>query len=192
MWQTATAWPAARAAANAAGLLTSPGLMPPTNRRRISWAVLSSPRAYARARAMATRGRSSSGASASNNPRTRSAQSATHAATRRRSASLSVCGDLIRREDDAASANRSARCHAARASRAVRRRWMIKRRCHRDRIRDTECRGVRPRQHSVTRRSDLVASPWRCKSRTSADFEDRQLNEVRANKRALIEKEMTA
>src|SRR5215469_4334044 len=43
---------------------------------------------------MAARGRSSAGASTSNNSKTRSAQSAAHAATRRRSASLSVCGDL--------------------------------------------------------------------------------------------------
>ncbi len=42
---------------------------------------------------MRARGRSSSGVSASNSGRTRSAQSAAHAATRRRSASLSVCGD---------------------------------------------------------------------------------------------------
>jgi hypothetical protein len=93
MWQMATAWPAAREAAAAAGAFTSPAATPPTNRRRISSAVFSSPRANARVRAMAPRGRSSFGASASNTPRTRSAQSAAHAATTRRSASLSVCGD---------------------------------------------------------------------------------------------------
>ena len=65
----------------------SPAPTPPANRRRISSAVFSSPRANARVRAMRARGRSSSGASASNSPRTRSAQSAAHAATRRRSAS---------------------------------------------------------------------------------------------------------
>jgi hypothetical protein len=42
---------------------------------------------------MASRGRRSPGASASNNPSTRSAQSAAHIATARRSASLSVCGE---------------------------------------------------------------------------------------------------
>jgi hypothetical protein len=93
IWQTATAWPAARAAAAAAGAVTSPAPTPPTNRRRISSAMFSSPRANARVRAMRARGRSSPRASASNSPRTRSAQSAAHAATRRRSASLSVCGD---------------------------------------------------------------------------------------------------
>ena len=93
MWQTATAWPAARAAAAPAGVLNSPAPTPPENRRRISSAVLSSPQANARARAIRVRGRSSSGASASKSGSTRSAQSAAHAATRRRSASLSVCGD---------------------------------------------------------------------------------------------------
>ena len=44
---------------------------------------------------MASRGRLSPGASASNNPSTRSAQSAAHTATIRRSASLSVCGEPI-------------------------------------------------------------------------------------------------
>jgi hypothetical protein len=58
-------------------------------------AVLNSPRAYARVRAIRARGRSSSAASASNKYRTRSAQSAAQAATRRRSASLSVCGDPV-------------------------------------------------------------------------------------------------
>jgi hypothetical protein len=48
-------------------------------------------RAKARTRAMASRGRLSPGASASNNPSTRSAQSAAHAATIRRSGSLNVC-----------------------------------------------------------------------------------------------------
>ncbi len=42
---------------------------------------------------MASRGRVSPGASASNSPSTRSAQSAAHTATIRRSASLSVCGE---------------------------------------------------------------------------------------------------
>ena len=93
MWQTAAACPAARAAAAAAGLLTSPAPTPPANLRRIPSAVLNSPSAYARARAIRARGRSSSGASASNRCRARSAQSAAQAATNRRSASLSVCGD---------------------------------------------------------------------------------------------------
>ncbi len=53
----------------------------------------SSPPAKARSRAMASRGRLSPGASASNSPSTRSAQSAAHTATIRRSASLSVCGE---------------------------------------------------------------------------------------------------
>ena len=43
--------------------------------------------------ALRTGGRSSSGALAPNRPRTRSTQSAAHAATGRRSASLKVCGD---------------------------------------------------------------------------------------------------
>lgn len=97
MWQVATAWPAARAAAAAAGAVTSLAGTPPTKRRRISSEVFSSPRANARVRAMSARGRLSNGASASNNPTTRSAQSAAQAATRRRSASLSVCGDLTLR-----------------------------------------------------------------------------------------------
>jgi hypothetical protein len=59
---------------------------------RISWATSSSPRAKARVRAMASRGPGSPGASASKTSSTRSAQSAAHAATIRRSASLSVCG----------------------------------------------------------------------------------------------------
>lgn len=42
---------------------------------------------------MASRGRLSPGACASNNPSTRSAQSAAQTATIRRSASLSVCGE---------------------------------------------------------------------------------------------------
>lgn len=94
MWQMATACPAARAAEAAAGVFTSLAGTPPMKRRRISSAVFSSPRANARTRAMAARGRSSAGASASNNGRTRSAQSAAHEATSRRSCSLSVCGDL--------------------------------------------------------------------------------------------------
>ncbi len=93
MWQTPTAWPADLAAATAPGDFTSSAPTPPTKRRRISSAVLSSPRAKARARAMSTRGRWSSGTSVSKRPSTRSAQSAAHPATRRRSASLSVCGD---------------------------------------------------------------------------------------------------
>ena len=42
---------------------------------------------------MSARGRPSSGAAASKSPSTRSAQSAAQAATRRRSASVSACGD---------------------------------------------------------------------------------------------------
>lgn len=95
MWATAAACAADRAAATAAGRLTSRAARPATNRRRISSAALSSPRAKARARAMASRGRSSAGASASNKATTRSAQSAAQAATIRRSASLSVCGEAI-------------------------------------------------------------------------------------------------
>src|SRR5215217_2624652 len=95
MWATAAACPAARAAAAAAGALTSRAAPPPTNRRRISSATSSSPRAKARVRAIASRGRRSSGASASNNHSTRSAQSAAHAATIRRSPSLSVCRERI-------------------------------------------------------------------------------------------------
>ena len=67
---------------------------PPMKRRRISSATPSSPRAKERVRAMESRGRLSPGASASKSPSTRSAQSAAHAATIRRSASLSVCGEL--------------------------------------------------------------------------------------------------
>ena len=44
---------------------------------------------------MASRGRPSVGASVSNKTRTRSAQSAAHVATRRRSASLSDCGESV-------------------------------------------------------------------------------------------------
>jgi hypothetical protein len=95
MWATAAAYPAARAAAAAAGALTSRAAPPPTNRRRIPSATSSSPRVKARVRAIASRGRRSSGASASNNHSTRSAQSAAHAATIRRSPSLSVCGEPI-------------------------------------------------------------------------------------------------
>ena len=96
MWQTAAAWPDARAAAAAAGDLASPGPIPPSKRLLIPCEVLSSPKANARARTTRLRGRSSPGASASKSPRTRSAQSAAHAATRRRSASLNVCGDRFR------------------------------------------------------------------------------------------------
>lgn len=123
-WQMATAWPAARAAAAAAGASTSPAPTPPANRRRISSAVFSSPRANARVRAISARGRPSSGASASNSPRTRSAQSAAHAATRRRSASLSVCGDrtthhpLLRRRPGPPSAD-SAPDHHRQPSAAI-------------------------------------------------------------------------
>ena len=63
-----------------------------TKRRRISPAVSSSPREYARVWAMPSLGRLSAGASASNMANTRSAQSAAQAATIRRFASLSVCG----------------------------------------------------------------------------------------------------
>jgi hypothetical protein len=89
----AAACPAARAAATAAGTLTSRDAPPLLKRRRIASAALTSPRAKARSRAIACRGRLSPGASASKSPRTRSAQSAAHTATIRRSASLSVCGD---------------------------------------------------------------------------------------------------
>jgi hypothetical protein len=91
----ALACPAARAAAAAAGSPTSRAAPPFSKRRRISSATPSSPRAKARVRAIASRGRLSPGACASNSPSTRSAQSAAQAATTRRSASLSVCGDLI-------------------------------------------------------------------------------------------------
>jgi hypothetical protein len=87
------ACPAARAAATAAGVVTLRATAPPTKRRRISPATRSSPRAKARVRAIAARGRLSPGASASKNPSTRSAQSAAHAATIRRSAWLNVCGE---------------------------------------------------------------------------------------------------
>ena len=90
------ACPAARAAATAAGALTARVAPPAKKRRRISAAILSSPRANARVRVIASRGRRSSGASASNNPSTRSAQSAAQLATSRRSASLSVCGEATR------------------------------------------------------------------------------------------------
>ena len=75
------------------GALTSRAAAPPANRRRISSAMSSSPRPKARVRAMASRGRVSPGASASNSPSTRSAQSAAHTATIRRSTSLSACGE---------------------------------------------------------------------------------------------------
>src|SRR3569623_2367622 len=91
----AAACPAARAAA-AAVALTSRAPRPATNRRRICPAVSSTPRAYARVRAIASRGLSASGASASNSGSTRSAQSAAQTATSRRSASLSVCGEATR------------------------------------------------------------------------------------------------
>jgi hypothetical protein len=97
MWATAAACPAARAAAAAAGALTSRAAPPPTNRRRISSATSSSPRAKARVRAIASRGRRSCGAAASNNQSTRSAQSAAQAATVRRSRSLNVCGEPMAR-----------------------------------------------------------------------------------------------
>jgi hypothetical protein len=93
MWATAAACPAALAAAAADGVATSRAAAPPTRRRRISSATSSSPRAKARVRTMASRGRLSPGASASNSHSTRSAQSAAHPATIRLSASLSVCGE---------------------------------------------------------------------------------------------------
>ena len=64
----AAACPAARAAATAAGDVTPRAALLPLNRRRISSATFSSPRAKARVRAIASRGRPSSGASASNSP----------------------------------------------------------------------------------------------------------------------------
>ena len=88
----AEACPAARAAAAAAGP-TPCAAPPPAKRRRICSATSSSPRAKARVRAIASYGRLSPGASASKKGSTRSAQSAAHAATVRRSASLSVCGE---------------------------------------------------------------------------------------------------
>ena len=91
MWATPEACAAARAAATAAGAVTSRAARPATKRRRISSAAPSSPRENARARATASRGRSSPGASDSNRLSTRSAQSAAHIATTRRSASLRVC-----------------------------------------------------------------------------------------------------
>jgi hypothetical protein len=91
-WATAAACPAARAAAAAAGVLTPRGDPPRTNRRRISSATSTSPRARARVRAIAARGRRSSELP----PRTpRAPQSAAHAATIRRSPSPSVCGERI-------------------------------------------------------------------------------------------------
>jgi hypothetical protein len=91
----AEACPAARAAAAAAGPMpcTAPR---PAKRRRIWSATSSSPRTKARVRAIVSCGRLSPGASASKNGSTRSAQSAAHAATIRRSASLSVCGEPTR------------------------------------------------------------------------------------------------
>jgi hypothetical protein len=96
MWGIAAACPAARAAAAAAALLTSRAAAPPANRRWISFATSSSPRPKARVRAIASRGLGSPGASASKTASTRSAQSAAHRATIRRSASLSVCGEPTR------------------------------------------------------------------------------------------------
>jgi len=93
MWATAAACPAALAAAAADGVASSRAAAPTTKRRRISSATSSSPRAKARVRTMASRGRVSPGASASNSHSTRSAQSAAHPATIRLSASLSVCGE---------------------------------------------------------------------------------------------------
>jgi hypothetical protein len=93
IWQTAAACPAARAAAAAAGSRTSLAGTPPEKRRRIPSATSRSPRENVRARAMRSRGRPSLGAEASKISSTCSAQSAAHAATARRSASLSVCGE---------------------------------------------------------------------------------------------------
>src|SRR3546814_8040303 len=94
MWQTAEAWPAALAASAAAADLASWYALPPPNLRRISEAVSSSPRANARVRAIAARGRSSSGHSASNKGRTRSAHTAAHSATNRRSRSEEHTSEL--------------------------------------------------------------------------------------------------
>jgi hypothetical protein len=80
----------------AAGTCTSRAGTPPTKQRRIPSATSSSPRAKARVRAIRSRGRLSPGAAASKIPSTCSAQSAAHAATVRRSASLSVCGERTR------------------------------------------------------------------------------------------------
>jgi len=104
IWGSAAACPAARAAAAAAGDFTSRAAPPAMNRRRIPSSTPSSPRAKARVRTIASRGRLSSGASASNSSSTRSAQSAAHAATIRRSPSLSVCGEPIPRSFHAFSA----------------------------------------------------------------------------------------
>lgn len=93
MWATPEDCAAARAAATAPGADTDAAARPATKRRRISPAESRSPRAYALALAIASRGRSSPGASFSKEERTRSAQSAAHAATNRRSVSLSDCGE---------------------------------------------------------------------------------------------------
>lgn len=94
MWQTAVDWPAARAAIAAAGENSSVADRPPANRCRIASAASNSPWLNARARAIRERRRSSPGASPSKMPATRSAQSAAHAAARRRSIRLRVWGDL--------------------------------------------------------------------------------------------------
>ncbi len=94
MWQMAAACPADLAAAAAAGDLTSRAAPPSTNRRRISTAMFSSPRANALARAMAARGRTISGFLGLKQPQ----DSARHnrRPTQRQGAgriSLGVCGD---------------------------------------------------------------------------------------------------
>lgn len=95
MCATPAAWPADHAAAFPAGEVADCAARPATKRRRISPAASNSPRENARARAIPSRGRSSSGASASKRGRTLSAQSAAHAATRRRSSSDNDCGESM-------------------------------------------------------------------------------------------------
>jgi hypothetical protein len=110
--------PPERAAA-AAGACTSRAGTPSTKRRRIPSATSSSPRAKARVRASRLRGRPSPGAAASKIGSTRSAQSAAHAATARRSASLSVCGERIRQSCQPRAAMMNA-CFAKPPTEAVR------------------------------------------------------------------------
>ena len=90
IWQTAEAWPAALAAATAAGVIPSRLALPPPKRRRISESIAASPRENALVRAIAARGLSSLGFSDSNKFRTRSAQSAAQLASRRRSDAVNV------------------------------------------------------------------------------------------------------
>jgi hypothetical protein len=174
--------PAARAAAVAGGL-TSPATTRLTKRRRLSSAMSSSPRAKARVRAIASRGRLSPAAPASNNPSARLAQSA-QTATIRRSA-LSVCERTlgcshagVLRQQQSESASIDGEAPAPRQLQGAPRRLAARGRDGRPGVsRSHECRGGATgscRSDSQTRkfRKRVCRSPCRSDPQSAVSGED--------------------